>query len=367
MEESNSINNSTRICITPYQLGIMMILFIFGDSPIFTNTPNDPQHGWIAYILAGIGGFIVLAVYLQIYKLNDFKPLPEVLKKCLGKYGGASFSILYSLFFLYSASLVAYNYTAYLIETNYTYTPKWFILLLFSIVVMYPLFKGIKVIARTSEIFLWLVFATVIFTSIVEFTKMKIGNMYPIFAVDYYPIIKDAFYPFSLTFGECVAFLMLFPLSGNIKGIQKPLFRSMGIISVLLTFISFRTLLILGGSMINRYVYAIFFSYSIRDQIKTGILPASLIGLSVLIKVIVLLYASISITTSVFNIKKSSPVIIVSVVAAFLLSYFSFNMGISLLEFFYNIWVYIIAAFAVFMPIIILIISLIKKYILHFV
>lgn len=363
MKEVNSKNTLESICIKPYQLSILLILFIYGDSVIFENTPNDPQHGWLAYILASIGGFILLDVYLKIYKLNDLKSFPEVLKKCFGKYIGSLFSILYSLFFLCSASLVAYNYTACLIQTYYDFTPKWFVLLVLGAVIMYALFKGIKIIARTSEIFLWLIFISIIFISIIEINKMQIGNMFPIFAVDYYPVIKDAFYPFSLSFGVCVAFLILFPLSGNVKEIKKPLFKGMWIIGAILTFISVRTLLIMGGSMINHFVYAIVFSYSITDQVRVGILPISLIGLSVLIKVIVLLYASISITTSVFKIKKFSPVIIVSVITILVLSNFSFNTGISIREFFYSIWVYIIAAFAVLMPIIILIISLIKKYI----
>lgn len=361
MAKSNSPNKNFVNRITPRQLSILLIIYIFGDSPIFINTPNDPQHGWLAYILSGIGGFLMLAVYLWIYKLNDMKTLPLVLKNCFGKYFGAFIALLYALFFLYNASLVLYNYTAYTIQTSYDYTPKWFILMFLGIIVLYALDKGINVIARSSEIFIWIILIATVFVDVLISSLIKIENIYPIYTLNYYPVLKDAFYPFSLSFSICVTFLMLFPLAGNVHEIKKPLFAGMGIVSVMLVLMVFRTLLLLNGSMINRYVYAIFFSYSLHERIKIGIVPASLIVVSVLIKVLILLYSSITITESVFHKKKSGPLIVVAVLTTTVLSYFAFNTGISILEFFQNIWVYFIACFTVLLPMMMLIISLIKN------
>lgn len=340
----------------------MLILFIFGDSIIFINTPNDPQHGWMAYILAGIGGFIILTVYLWIYKLNELKPLQLILSNCFGKYVGAFVSLIYVLFFMGSASVVLYNYTAYTNQTCFDYTPKWFIIIFLGIIILYALYKGIMVIARSAEIFISIIIIATVFVDILVSGLIKIENIYPIKVVNYYLVLKDAFYPFSLSFSVCVTFLMLFPLAGNAHEIKKKLFAGMGIISVLLVIIALRTLLILSGPMINRYVYAIFFSYSINEEIKIGIVPVSLNVISTLIKVLIFLYSSTTIITSVFNIKKSRPVIVVTVIATIVCSYFSFNTGVAIQEFFQSTWVYIITVFAVFIPIILLIISLFKKH-----
>ena len=291
--------------ITPRQLSVLLILYIFGDSLIFINTPNDPQHGWIAYIISSIGGFLLLAVYLWIYKLNDSKPLSSILSNCFGKYAGAFASLIYVLFFMCNASLVLYNYTAYVNQTAYDYTPKWFILLCLGIIVLYAMYKGIRVIARSAEIFLSFILIATIFVDILVSGLIKIENIYPIKAADYYLILKDAFYPFSLSFGACVTFLILFPLTGNVDKIKKPLFTGMGITSALLIIIILRTILILSGPMINRYVYPIFFSYSINEEIKIGIVPVALIVVSALIKVLIFLYGSTTIIKSVFNIKKN--------------------------------------------------------------
>ena len=209
--------------------------------------------GW-QYILAGIGGFIILALYLWIYKLNDSQQLQIVLKRCFGKIIGTIISISYALFFMLYASLVLYNFTAYTLETSFDYTPKWFIILCLAVIVFYALFKGIKVIARSSEIFIWGIVIATIFVWGVQFTQVQFDNIYPIQPTSYLPIIKDAFYPFSLNFAPCVAFLMLFPLAGKVQQIKKPLFIGMGIVSGIMTEIALRTLLILSGPMVNRYV-----------------------------------------------------------------------------------------------------------------
>ena len=347
--------------ITPRQLSVLLIIFIFGDFIIFMNTPNDPQHGWIACIISSIGGFVILAVYLWIYKLNDSKPLPLILSNCFGKYVGAFVSLIYVLFFMCNASLVLYNYTAYVNQTSYDYTPKWIILLFLGIILLYAMYKGIRVVARSAEVFLSFILIATIFVDILVFGLIKIENIYPIKAASYYPILKDAFYPFSLSFGVCVTFLILFPLAGNVGEIKKPLFTGMGIASALLIIITLRTILILSGPMINRYVYPIFFSYSINEGIKIGIVPVALTVVGTLIKALIFLYGSTTIIKSVFNIRKIRLIIVIAVVVTVVSSYFSFNTGIAIHEFFQDIWVYFITVFAVVIPIVVLIISLFRK------
>ena len=71
-----------------------------------------------------------------------------------------------------------------------------------------------------------------------------------------------------------------------------------------------------------------------------------------------LVYSSVSINASVFNLKRTSPVIIVVGIAVIILSYFVFNTGVMFSEFLLGTWAYVVTIFAVVIPIIILIISL---------
>lgn len=337
------------------------MVFIFGDANIFLNTPNDPQHGWMAYILAGIGGLVLIVGYLQIYRLNGQSPLTTISGNCFGKFAGGAVSLLYALFFMVDAALTAYNYTSFIILSNYVYTPEWFIQVTLCVITLYALFKGIKVIGRTAEIFAWLILFAFIFVNVFDATAMKPNNIFPIRVTKVSPVIKDAFYPLMLYFGGTVAFLMLFPLTGDVNKIKKPLYTGVSIVTLILTFQTLRVLLVLGGSMINRYVYGVHLSYFIGYPVKLEIIPDTTVSLSVLIKVIVLLYASVTIMGNVFHAKKISPFIIAVTLAAFLISYFSMPNGFTLNEFFQGIWVYIIAVFAVFIPAILLVISLIRN------
>jgi spore germination protein KB len=174
-------------------------------------------------------------------------------------------------------------------------------------------------------------------------------------------VIKDAFYPLMLDFGGIVAFLMLFPLTGDVNKIKKPLYTSVGIVTLILTYRNLRALLVLGGSMINRYIYPMHSSFFIGYPVKLEIIPDTNMSLSVLIKVIILLYASATTMGNVFHAKKISPFIIAVTLTAFFICHFSMPNGLTLNEFFKGIWVYIIAIFAVFIPAILLVISLIRN------
>lgn len=340
---------------------MLLMAFIFGDAMILAVTPNDPQHNWIAYILAGIGGLLLIVGYLQIYRLNAQCPLTTICRNCFGKYAGGALSILYALFFLAEAALTAYNYTAFILLSNYVYSPKWFIVIVLGIITLYALFKGIRVIGRTSELFVWIILLAFVFVNIFDAGAMHTEEINPIIPIDALPIVKDAFYPLILNYGGLVAFLMLFPLTGDVNAIKKPLYTGTGIVSGIISLQMLRALLVLGGSMLGRYIFPIHQSFFIGYPVKLEIIPDSAISLSVLIKVIVLLYASIMILAKVFNTKKSSPFIIVITLAAFLICYYSFPNSLTLNEFFQDTWVYIITAFAVAIPVLLLIISLIRN------
>ncbi|MFZ5974850.1 MAG: GerAB/ArcD/ProY family transporter [Bacillota bacterium] len=351
--------NSSRL--NPRQLSMLLMVFVFGDSMILLITRNDPQHNWIAYILAGIGGFLLLSSYLQIYKLNGKTPLTTICNNCFGRFAGSVLSILYALFLMADAALTVYNYDGFILLSNYIYSPRWFVIAVLGIITIYALFKGIRVIGRTAEIFVWIILLAFVFVNIFDAGAMKMDNINPIIPIDALPIVKDAFYPLILNYGGMVAFLMLFPLTADVNAIQKPLYAGTGIVTGVITLQMLRALMVLGGSMLGRYIFPIHQSFFIGYPVKLEIIPDSAISLSVLIKVIVLLYASIMILAKVFNTKKTSPFIIAVTLATFLMSNYIFTSSLAISEFLMDTWVYAVAVFAVAIPVLLLIISLIRN------
>ena len=347
--------------ITPLQLCMLLILFVCGNAAVFILTPNDYQHCWISYLLAGMGGIIMLIVYLSIYKLNGMQPFTTILKKCLGNIMGSAIALLYALFFLFHTGMVLCTYSGYLRLSNYFDTPQGFIILVLCVISAYALYKGFRIIARASEFFIWPILGLLIFMSIVLIQYYDFDNIYPLTNIDPAVIMSDSLYPMSLSFTMAVVFLVIFPLAEPAHRIKKPLFLGMGIAIVLITWVVFRTLIVLGGSMIGRYVYPEYFSYSITYPIKFGLFISTFTGLSVLIKLLVQLYASKTILSDVFNIKKSNIFIIPMVLICGLLGTYLFKTVVQGLEFCHGCWAYIALAFQVGLPLVLLFISLAKK------
>ena len=358
MKMKNSEANQKLI--TPRQLTILLVLSIFGGCAIFMYTPRDPQHGWITYFVAGLGEMVLLWIYLLLYKKNGMQPLQVILRNCLGKIAGTVVAFFYAAFFLSSISLTLASYSGYLRLNNYFDTPKLFITFVMGIIVIYALFKGLRVMARASEFFVWAILAVTVIVDILLVHYMKWDNIYPLKNIEILPILSDAFLPLTLIFGAGVAFLVIFPDAGSEREIKKPLFTGLGILIIVLTILFLRTLLVLGGNMINRYTYPCYFAYSISYPLKFGVFASTVLSLSILTRVFVFVYAAIVILKNIFR-TRFSLFIVPAVLTVSLAGAYLFKNVVELLDFLKGIWAYCTAVFVIGIPVILLLISLIKK------
>lgn len=345
--------------INPRQICMLLLLCVFGGSTIFIYTPTDLQHSWITYLVSGTGGIILLMIYLMLYKKSGMQPLTTMLYNCLGKIAGTFLSLLYAAFFLFNTLLSLNNYSIFLNHTCYFDTPKTFIITIVCLISTYAIYKGLRVIARASEFFVWMIFIIFSFINFVLMQYVKIENIYPLKNIKIKTILNDSLYPLILLFGAIVVLLVIFPDAGSDKEIKKPLFTGMGIVIAVITIILLRTLLIIGN-LISRSTYPIFFAYSVSYPIKFGVFASTIVGLAAIIKVSVFLYASITILTTIFHVKFNR-FIIPTVLAAGAGGSFLFKNSIEFIAFIQDIWVYCAAAFEIGIPVILLLIYMIKS------
>ena len=335
------------------------MLCVFANSTIFVYTSGDPQHGWITYLVSGAGGMLLLAIYLTLYKKSGLQPLTAMLKNCLGKFAGSFLALLYAVFFLFTVSLSLNNYSTFLRYSSYFDTPQIFISAILCALSIYSLYKGLRVFARASEFFMWLILIVTIISIVVLTKYISWENIYPLKNIKIGPILADSVYPLILEFGMVVVFLTFFPYAGGYREIKKPLFISIGIVVTYISLIVLRTLLVLGN-LIRRYTYPVFFAYSVSYPIKFEVFATTINGLSTLIKITVFLFASITILTEIFH-AKFSRFIVPTVLIAGLSSLYLFKNIVESLDFLKGIWLYCSVVFEIFIPVILLIIYLIKN------
>ncbi|GAA3318609.1 hypothetical protein GCM10020331_022100 [Ectobacillus funiculus] len=105
-------------------------------------------------------------------------------------------------------------------------TPHYFFVIgSFMAVIMYCLYGGIEVFARTGEVFFPFLFLIAVFTWVIVYSShvVDIQRLTPILEKKGIGTVWDAAFPLTISFpfGEMVLFMMLWPVLHNPKKVKK--------------------------------------------------------------------------------------------------------------------------------------------------
>ncbi|MDQ0230355.1 GerAB/ArcD/ProY family transporter [Metabacillus malikii] len=195
--------------ISLWQLYILIVCFQVG-SAVLVGIGNDAKgDAWIAVLISAILGIGIILFYVYLLKTVPGKNLFEILIFCFGKVIGKGLTLLYVVYFFYSAARVLRDFDELLIVSIFEATPIEFISITMMLTIMYMLYHGLEVLGRTSEVFFPYVLTFIIFTGIFLLLseELEFHNLQPVLANGMTPIMK-AIFPQLLTFpfGEAIAF-----------------------------------------------------------------------------------------------------------------------------------------------------------------
>ncbi|MFD2925642.1 GerAB/ArcD/ProY family transporter [Halobacillus naozhouensis] len=202
-----------KVKISGGQLFILMFLFELGTAIVIGPGLGAEKDAWLAVLLGLISGMILFLVYYALYRLYPDQPLTGYAKKILGKYIGSVIGIVYLFYFIYIASRDLRDFGELLTASTYTYTPMFVINAFMILAVAYVLFLGIEVLARTGEIFFFLLMLIgVVGTILVLVSGMiEVHNLLPILENGWGPVLQAWPTTYTFPFGEMVAFTVLLP------------------------------------------------------------------------------------------------------------------------------------------------------------
>ncbi|NLJ30651.1 MAG: GerAB/ArcD/ProY family transporter [Clostridiales bacterium] len=223
--------------ISKYQLFCLILLFEIGTAAIFGLGLNAKQDAWLAVLIAALAGFILLWCYTQLQNNYPDKNLAEIIPAVLGKYFGPPLVLFYAMEFMYCSSRNLRDVGELIINTTLPQTPLAAVLILFMLAIFYILFKGLEVLARTSEIMMPVAVAFLLatFLMVAVSGKVDLKELQPVLANGIRPVL-DAAFPVILTFpfGEMVVFLMYWNYLGPKNRIRKTSFLAAAVSGVLL-------------------------------------------------------------------------------------------------------------------------------------
>lgn len=294
------------------RIAIVLLWFHFSNQDI-----------WIIEILAlcYVALFSVPLLFLgkQFASLTPMEYLPIITGNLLGKLFGTS----YVLYFLFVATMDLSLFDNIIRPINFPETPDAAILFLALATCGYGAYKGLECIARAAEIFVPLIFFTIIFYAILQIPDMHFKVFLPILADSTVPEIFFQAFSSAAGIHEIVLLAMLAPSINKKQGnINKIFLWSAIVITLFSLLIIVQTLAGLGVELAKRTFdpYYLFIKliniYDFITRIEFLMVAAWNIGM--FLKISFMLYLAVISFQQVWGIKNRKAVLFSMIIVVYI-------------------------------------------------
>lgn len=347
--------------ISSIQLFLLLSGFLFGSTVILAPAQGAKNDAWLAILIGGAGGALLMGVYAAIASLNPSKTLVDILKERMGKVVGNIFAVLYIWYFIHLASLVLRDFGEFICTVTFPETPMVVVIGLFAVILVYAINSGIEVIGRLSELLVPVIPLVVLIISLSLITVHDFTAFLPILENGMTPVLKAAFGFITFPFGETVAFLMLFPHLNKKEKLKKVVFASAAVSILLGIILFFRDIFVLGSDLMARSA----FIPHLTSLLIPGLNVEPLVDINLLIgggiKISVCIYASVralSQLAGIDNYRKLTGAISTFCVV---LSVWEYENVLEMFSWAEKVWPYYSIPFQIVVPLLLLLLSLRKK------
>ncbi|UOR11455.1 GerAB/ArcD/ProY family transporter [Halobacillus amylolyticus] len=246
-----------KVKISGGQLFILMFLFELGTAIVIGPGLGAEKDAWLAVLLGLIVGMTLFLAYYALYRLYPDLPLTEYAKKILGKYLGGLVGIVYLFYFLYIAGRDLRDFGELLTASTYVYTPMFVINAIMILSVAFVLWHGIEVLARTGEIFFFVLMAVGVVGTIMVLVSgmIKVNDLLPVLENGWKPILTTLPITYTFPFGEMIAFTVLFPYLNRPKLGLRVGWSAMSFSGILLIWVVAMEVAVLGVYVATRSTF----------------------------------------------------------------------------------------------------------------
>jgi spore germination protein (amino acid permease) len=216
-----------------------MFIFEVGSTSLFSLGIDAKQDAWIVILVALIIGLAFIWIYTELQTNYPDKNYIEIIFLILGNKLGIPLALLYAVYWFWPAARNLREFGELIIITTLPNTPLYIVLSIFICVSLYSIYKGIEVLARTSEIIMPIIicFMFALYILIALSKQLDLSKLKPIAADGLMPILKSAYPNVSLfPFGEIFIFSMFWKYSNDIKIVRKATMLAASISGIMLTF-----------------------------------------------------------------------------------------------------------------------------------
>ncbi|OIJ11468.1 hypothetical protein BKP37_15630 [Anaerobacillus alkalilacustris] len=202
--------------INGFQLLTLIMFSTLGTSLVIGVGLDAKQDVWLAILIGLLGGLLLYSLYYYLYKNFPDLPFTSYAKELLGPYISLPINLYFVLYLLYLAARNLRDFGDLLLTAVLTETPLFIVNLLMVVSVMYVIYLGIEVMARSSEIFFFVIMLLGLSSiALLYFSgDIQLSNLLPVLEEGFGPILETAIvFPSTIVFpfGEVIVFTMLLP------------------------------------------------------------------------------------------------------------------------------------------------------------
>jgi len=347
--------------ISSIQLFLLLSGFLFGSTVILAPAQGAKNDAWLAILLGGTGGALLMGIYAAIASLNPSKTLVDILKEKMGKVIGNMFAVLYIWYFIHLASLVFRNFGEFICTVTFPETPMVVVIGLFAVILVYAINSGIEVIGRLSELLVPVIPLVVLIISLSLITVHDFTAFLPILENGITPVLNAAFGFISFPFGETIAFLMLFPHLNKKEKLKKVVFVSAAVSTLLGIILFFRDIFVLGSDLMARST----FIPHLTSLLIPGLNVEPLVDINLLIgggvKISVCIYAAARALSQIAGIDDYRKLTGAISTFCVVLSIWVYENVLEMFNWAEKVWLYYSIPFQIVVPLLLLLLSLRKK------
>lgn len=347
--------------ISSIQMFLLLSGFLFGDIAILTIPKMTKNDAWLAMLLGGVGGALLMWVYVAIALLNPSKTLVDILREKLGKVAGNIFAVLYTWYFIHLASLVLRDFGEFICTVTFPETPMVVVIGLFVVFLVYAVNSGIEVIGRLCELLVPVIPLVVLIISLSLITVHDFTAFLPILENGMTPVLNAAFSFTTFPFGETVAFLMLFPHVNKKEKLKKVVLLSAAVLILLGIILFFRDISVLGSDLMARSAYI---PHS-TSLLIPGLNVEPLVDINLLIgggvKISVCIYAAVRALIQIAGIGDYRKLTGAISTFCVVLSIWEFKNVLEMINWAEKVWPYYSIPFQIVIPLLLLLLSLREK------
>lgn len=295
--------------ISPGQLFALLVLFNMGTAILRVLAMGAEKDAWLTILLGGLGGLGIFGIYAALYSRFPKLQLTGYIKEIFGKRAGVALGLLYTLFFIHGAARDLREGGELLASSVMDQTPVFVLNVIMIAAIGYVLIQGIEVLARTGQIFLFVLVLLGIASSflLVFAGVIDLSRLLPVLGKGWGPVIETTLkQTIQFPHEEAVCFTMILPFL-NRRGVGLGAgFAAVAASSLILAYTTALNVAVLGVEISSRTVFPMLQTISLIN-IGEFIQRLDVIVVLTLIigdffKVAIFFYAAVAAAADVFQV-----------------------------------------------------------------